>query len=287
MRHFISKKIIFISLLILTNINAFGQNFQNSFKELEKKLEEQTSTNIQNSEQQLIATIQSKMNFNVELENGTFLVYIPARESFDSNEIKLFGNNKEIKKSFTDIFSRSSYGTGFLYKNYVVTNYHVCRGRNVLLKDYNEKILHAKVLGYNIIQDICVLSIKNYKNYDDFSVKKITASSFENDRSFASTNTKSLTIKAKVYSMWGEFSIFNIKKDFAEDVYSKTNGMTGINFENRCIGGISGSPVVGVDGLKGIMWGSDTDDNPTPNKNCFFLKKEELDKVIFAVENSK
>lgn len=267
-------------------------DFKQSFSNLEKILDSKLEDTIVEDEQSLITTIQNKnyLPYGENLENGVFLVNISKKESFSENEKKLFFNNEKLFTEYSEKFKDSSYATAFRYKNYIVTNYHACRGQDVLLKDYTDKIVYAKVLGYNLVQDVCVLSINNISKYQDFAVKKMESTEYNDEslRKIASSNNPSLTKKiAAVFSMRGNFEIKGISKDTQQDEYSKTNAFVSFNNNQKCISGTSGSPVINQSGLIGIIWGASHSKNPFEKETaCFFLDKTEIDKVIVKIEQS-
>ena len=92
---------------------------------------------------------------------------------------------------------------------------------------------------------------------------------------------------AAVFSMRGNFEIKGISKDSQKDEYSKSNAYLAFNNSQQCVSGTSGSPVINQSGLVGIIWGASYTKNPfEKNTACFFLDKEEIDKVIAKIEES-
>lgn len=284
MRHYFVNFIIFISILSITNL-VKASSFQKTFEDLKKTFEQKIEKEFVDQEQSLITDIQN-VNFlsaGEELEDGVFMVHIPAREDFSDVEVKMFPDEK-LLASYREIFSKNGSATGFRYKDYIITNYHACRGRDVLLRDYNDKLLYAKVLAYNLLQDICVLSINNTSQYQDFAEKKIELK----NRELANTSKRTNMKKANVFSIRGNFEITNIAKDNVEDVYSKSNAYLADNFNYKCLPGTSGSPVVDSNGLRGIIWGAASDETQLSKESkCFFLDRAEIDKIIVKIEKTQ
>lgn len=290
MKHLLNKKIIFFVSLFLIINQAYAIDFKQSFEDLEKVFNNQLEDTVIEEEQDLINKIQntSYLAHGETLENGVFLVHAPKKEAFSEKEKELFFDNKELLKEYQRRFKEVGSATAFRYKNYVVTNYHACRGHDVLLKDYTDKIVYAKVLGYNLIQDVCILSINNISKYQDFSAKKLEKLIESSKREVASNKVSPfVNTTASVFSMRGNFDVKNISKDNQKDTYTKINAFVSYNNKRECISGTSGSPVISQSGLIGIIWGASDSENPFEKKTaCFFLDKMEIDKVISKIEQS-
>lgn len=187
-------------------------------------------------------------------------------------------------------FSADSMGTGFIYKDYIVTNYHLCRGKDTIVKDKNGNYYTAKYLIHDSKQDICLMSkAEGLKNYKDFSTAKGPFNVFEEEKikTFYSLDSKfyqELAEKdpvkgqkeleklnqqiskhprnyATVYSIFGDFTLSLIAVDNQKDEWTKKNGFVGRG--ELCKGGISGSAVVAPSGLLGIAWGAPKNSSST------------------------
>ena len=249
---------------------------------------------------------------------------------------------------YKDFFSREGYGTGFLYKNYIVTNYHVCRGMNVLIRDVNDKVYGVKVLTYDLKQDICILKapegVLDQVNFNNIKMaldpieeeKQILRLAFaidkekdENkkqllkdkrellkkelkyshklsngqDRSLANDKEEAVEVVnefsarnyGRIMGVFGTSFIYGISKDLTKDQWSKDESFTA--FGNKCVMGMSGSPVISPNGLRGLFWGAEMAasvkmrtslkkiSNPHEKlPSCYFLDKSEIDRVIGKIK---
>lgn len=251
-----------------------------------------------NKEQILINKITNLLSWNkssngetIQLSSGVFAMLAPE---------KTYITDSFEKKNYEKIFDSDSFGTAFYYKNYVVTNYHMCRGLNTIIRDYQNNIYAVKVLSFDIKKDICVLSapkgIKKQRNF--YTYKTNGDPIYENKRSFdlkdkiSSINKKNEKSKndlsilkelneelsseertyAQISGAYGEFFIYKIEKDTTKDDWSKDNSY--LAYGSKCKGGVSGSPVTSKKGIIGLFWGAESTDAFNSRTNSFSFKRK-------------
>lgn len=272
--------IMFFSLL--TNANNKNKEVYKSImmglSSIGENLEKQ-----ENKEQILISKITSLLSWN-ESANDEKIILSSGVFAMLALEKKNLKDPFEIK-NYTDIFSTDSNGSSFLYKDYIVTNYHMCRGLNTLIRDYKNNVYAVKVLSYNIKQDICILmapeKVKDQRNFKDFKIKKdlvleqkeffklkdqlveiekkskksrIDMFNIEKIKLLLNKN-ENQTNQAQISGAYGEFPIYKIEKDLTIDEWSKKNAY--MAYGSKCKGGVSGSPVVSTNGIIGLFWGAE------------------------------
>lgn len=302
LRHWGFMKKLFLSVLLISSVvQANSDAFEKGLKQIESMIDKKKTEENENSEMRAISYLKFKHK-DVKLSPGIFLVYNPIKKEFSEKESSLF-KNKEAFDYLKNTFVRESVGTGFLYKNYIVTNYHVCRGQDTLIKDYNGEIFSVKVLGYDPNQDICILesdkiSPETYPNFAKIKItpiireekkqlmhRAVSSKRYEKDPSPKNKEALTKPVYATMFSMWGDFTITNIRQDTTSDEWSKD--FSYVAKGNICKGGISGSPVVGTKGLIGIAWGSTTENVKKLHmpEECYFIDKKEIDRVISMVES--
>lgn len=217
---------------------------------------------------------------DIILSSGVFAMIAPKKTKLtDSFE----------KEVYSELFSSDSYGSSFLYKDYIITNYHMCRGLNTIIRDYTNKLYSVKVLIYDIKQDICILKapegVKNQRNFASFKMPlnnrleeerklryDIKISNLKNKKYLSNLDKQNIIILenekksdnrdyAYISGAYGEFYIYKISNDTTKDIFSKKNGFTA--YGEKCKSGVSGSPVISKNGLIGLFWGAETE----PSKN--------------------
>jgi len=254
----------------------------------------------------------------LKLDSGNFLILAPKKKNL----------SKGIEEdSYKDFFKSDHYATGFLYKKYIITNYHVCRGLNTIVRDYENNIYGVKVLAFDIKQDICVYEapreVMNQRNFENhkmeldkteeaYRIEKIEyeklslKENFSMPKKVLQSRLKELEEKlksskrdyAKISGIYGEDYIFKIKPDSLKDEWSKK--MSFEAFGPKCLSGMSGSPIFNHEGLLGIFWGAETDYSFESRKNskravafkenypvCYFIDKSEIDRIIDSIGSEK
>lgn len=239
------------------------------------------------------------------INSGIFLVLAPQKKNIS--------DKKEIK--YVDFFKKDSYGTGFLYKKYIITNFHVCRGLNTIVRDFENNVYGVKLLKFDIDQDICIYEapkeIENQRNFASVKMEKQPKEEayFEIKKDFEKNIFKKDEEKklfkisneqkdnyAKIAGVYGEDFIYKIEKDKVEDDWSKKNSFTA--FGKLCLPGMSGSVIFGVNGFSGLFWGSETEEalkirlrrKPASeyekNPSCYFVGSEEINNLIESYEKT-
>lgn len=290
---------LFLGLLFLFSVDIQAETtsevFQKGLEEIDKRITEKQENDQLNAEMQAISELKNYKKAN--LSPGVFLVYNPIKNSFSAEEISKMKYPKALDL-FKVTFPKMSFATGFLYKDYIVTNYHACRGQNTIIRDYEGEIFSVKMLIYDPNQDICILKSdkihkKSYPNFANIKIKpiikeekkqnihrEIASKLYEKEPSEKNKLEKEKTFYASIFSMWGEFVLTNIREDLKKDdewVKEKAYIARG----DKCKGGISGSPVVGTKGLIGIAWGAI--ESGQVERECFFIDKSEIDRVISQI----
>lgn len=272
--------ILIISLFSATTFASNEQVYKTLIKDLEYAVGEKS--NEPNDQLVLIDRITTMASYRKEMSEdnqaiiteGNFLMLAPKKSELTSFD----------KKHYSDFFNKDSFGSAFLYKNYIITNYHMCRGLNTLIKDYRDKIYAVKVLKWDDKQDICILQApKSVMSQRNFSTYKAPVDLVENEKRdlrikikiekllskkyTSTTDARELdnlrkelgsenNSYATVYSIWGEFKINKIEKDVVDDEWSKKNSYQA--FGSKCKSGISGGAVANHNGLLGYSWAAET-----------------------------
>lgn len=217
---------------------------------------------------------------NIELTSGIFAMLAPRKNNLQE------GFEEDNYKS---IFSSDNYGSAFLYKDYIVTNYHMCRGLNTIIRDFNNNIYGVKVLKFDIKQDVCILKapskVQDQRNFATYTmplnpvseeihklrienkILKIKSKNYLSDRD--KNELFSLEKEKKsderdygfISGAYGEFYIYNITEDNTKDDWTKNFAYKA--FGEKCKGGVSGSPVSSKKGLVGLFWGAEQEESRT------------------------
>lgn len=264
--------IIFFSLITLSLTG-----YTSSLKELESKLDKMVDLEILASQASEIYMMKMKFK-EYTMDSGVFVLKGYPVKKFSSKVIEKFKSektSKDAQKFFADTFTREGFGTGFLYKGYIITNFHVCRGGNVLAKDYQGNILAFGIVDFNPTQDVCVLK-PHFKDgkYFDFGKDMET-------RQIAQTEEYNKKDQYIIHSIYGNIKSDHFAKDPVKDQWSKRNSFMTKNHTGECRGGISGSAVSGPKGFFGIAWGSSTEE--TKETECYFVERSSIDFIINAL----
>jgi hypothetical protein len=254
---------------------------------------------------------------DVVVPDGVFLMLAPKKEVFHRTEAdNQF--DETTKDSFKHhLFDNDNHGSAFLYNDYIVTNYHMCRGLNTLVRDHYNKIYAVKVLKWNERQDLCILQApKEVKDQRNFALAKSNFDEMEEEKrtlklqieiekikhNFLFTNEdkeKIIELKkeikdpkqprsyGKVFSMWGEFKVTNITPDNMADKWKKTNGLQAT--ASKCLPGISGGVVTSPQGILGYAWGATANDDRSPasvkdSNVCYFINISQIKELISDYE---
>ena len=281
------KKFIVFALL-LTSTVCFAENkenatyYKNIMQDLDKVGETSTLQSPKDQEQLLVERVTSLLSWNrsaikkedIHLSSGVFTMLAPRKLAITD----------PFEKNYTGSFSTDQFGSAFLYKDYIITNYHMCRGLNTLIRDYKNNIYAVKVLSFNVKQDVCVLkapeAVKNQRNFATFKmplnqiseeVRSLRLSNkimkIKENAQLSDAQKEEIAILEKekqseardygyISGAYGEFYIYNIGKDNSPpDTWSKENSM--MAYGTKCKGGVSGSPVSSSQGLIGLFWGAE------------------------------
>lgn len=258
--------IIFLNLILLT-FSSFGS----SLEVLEAKLDQKVNEEISAAQASEIYNLKMKFR-EYTMDSGVFVIKGYQVTEFSPKVLEKFkkeNTSKGAQKYLSNIFSNGDgHGTGFLYKGYIVTNFHVCRGGNVLAKDYQGNILAFTLIDFNPTQDICILkpNFSESKYFDfgkDIEVRKVAQSPKE---------------EYIIHSIYGNIKAEKLTKDPVSDEWTKSNSYVAKNYSGDCRGGISGSAVTGPKGFFGLAWGSSTEQKK--ETECYFVEKTSLDSMI-------
>lgn len=281
------KKILICMLLSLTSAVSFAKSkndetYKNIMKDLDQIGEKPDNLDLYNPQLDLINKITNLLSWtysgstqeSIELTPGIFTMLAPRKtktaEGFE-------------KEAYGSIFQNDSFGSAFLYKDYIVTNFHMCRGLNTLIRDYKNNIYGVKVLKYDIKQDVCILKapegVKGQRNFADFKMPinkvaeeirllridnrimniKSKATLSDKDKSTIVSLQKEKLSEERDYGYiagaYGQFYIYNISEDTATDKWKKNHAYQA--YGEKCKGGVSGSPVTSKKGLIGLFWGAE------------------------------
>ena len=292
------RQLLFVLTIMISKI-TMASDFEKAFADLENKFNEKIKAEKVEDDISVISEFKMR-HTNYELTPGTFVVFAPERETLTKEELKII-DAKQASAVYNNYFRRNSAGTGFFYKGYVITNFHVCRGKDTVARDHDGKLMSLKLMAYDPKQDICILYSEVAKSrYPDFAqamteVNEDSKDQKVTDRKLATTtNLKSPVKKAvdlyRIHSMWGAFDTTDLKKDTKDDEFSKKNAYVTQDKKGRCVPGISGSPMVGPKGFQGIIWGSTSSDDMASQvsgeKECFLIDKSEIDKIIAQIDEN-
>lgn len=297
-------------------MSSYAQSSEALFKNIVRDLEQigskpqtEVETNLMMMRYSSITQYRIGAGGPLKLDDGMFLVMGMKKDSdkrSDFDKARYYRN--DLNKFGEHYFDGDTFGSGFLYDKYIVTNYHVCRGQNSLVKDSLNKVYAVKALAWNDKQDICIfqapkqvlgqrnfatfkspvdaleeekrslriqnqidkLSLKDHLNsFDEEKMVKLKSELIDQKRNYAT-----------VYSIWGEFNIYKIEKDLVEDKWSLKNSFQG--YGKKCQGGISGGPVSSPSGFVGYSWAAEEGESRRINK-----VREELKRIPSAEKHEK
>jgi len=268
--------------------NKNEEVYKTIMKDLDQIGEKNDSDSLNRDEIILIQRITELLSWNysdsskeeIKLTSGIFAMLAPQKRNIQENF---------EKDNYKSIFSSDSYGSAFLYKNYIVTNYHMCRGLNTIIRDFNNNIYGVKVLKFDMEQDICLLKapskVQKQRNFETYTmplnpvseeihklrienqILKIKSKIFlsERDKNDLFSLEKEKKSDERDYGFisgaYGEFYIYNITEDNIKDDWTKNFAYKA--FGEKCKSGVSGSPVSSKKGLVGLFWGAEQDKSRT------------------------
>ena len=170
-----------------------------------------------------------KINPKINLNDGFFLIM--QEETVGS--IKIDGTEIIFQEA-----TPPSIGSAFLFKNRIVTNYHITSGSGAAIIDSTYKIYHLSNPSCDEKMDVC------FYNLPEKILNKLKKYKVEG-------KNKGL----RAIGIFGEFNLFNDELDSIEDSLSKPGShMANGKF---CFPGVSGSAVINESGIVGYIWGAE------------------------------
>lgn len=180
-------------------------------------------------------------------------------------------NNIESSIVFVEALNGNykSEGMGFVYKSYIITNYHVIDDiEDVYVYKLNKKRIKAEVFNYDKYTDIALLKIEDHLKEAKIGKNNVT----ENDDIYYFNIDNNKIEKGRVLNL--DTEVF-LETSYGNSYYK------GIEVEGNIIEGNSGSPVLNKDNeVIGLISLKEEDTNTT-----IYLPIDKVKEIVSKLEN--